>query len=511
MAVKLKKKPIEIIFVFAAIIFIMIMWGMDIMRILDWKIPNEIREGANAAIVDSFVQGINPYRKLVLENGFPSVFYMYPILNNLIAAAIVKLTSIQSGMILLVLNMLWTLGTGLLLSSIVKSYVNDGFLIILSFLLSHYCGWRYTNVSSFPDMLGVFLMVCIMFICTKYKASVKTVSILAVLTVLCFYSKQYMLVVGLPVAIYLLLNGYKKECLIYLVETAGLGLTSAVIIYAIMPVYFIETLLLVRNSSDNEWRWAFTQFIKMSKLFFPWLMVTFIWIMRRIHNKRQLLDYAWINLCSMTVLLFYFGQNTGAHLSYYLQLWFPAIIVIGMRALNEIIELLNREWSKYAICICALIAAIYPYYWLHTPQLTDQQRKNWNRMFEMAETFDKILATSQMANYMISQDEYIYDYGQNQYIFRNETIELWKKWEQSAFMNKLFPEFMELEKTHEQYRQYILAQLDKKEYEVLMLVDNFGFSRDWKEFQNMKDDRYELEEEIEVETGVWKWKIGIWR
>lgn len=375
MVVEIKKKRIKIIFIIATITFIMIMWGMDLIRILDWKIPNEIREGANAAIVDSFAQGINPYRNLILENGFPSVFYMYPILNNLIAAAIVKLTSIQSGMILLVLNMLWTLGTGLLISSIVRHYVDDDFLIILSFLLSQYCGWRYTNVSSFPDMLGVFLMVCIMFICTKYKISIKTVSILAVLTVLCFCSKQYMLVVGLPVVIYLFLNGYKRECLIYLVETTGIGLLSTVIIYAVMPIYFIETLLLVGNSADNELRWAFTQFIKMGKLFFPWFVVISIWIIRRIYDKRKLIDYVWINLCSMTVLLFYFGQNNGAHLSYYLQLWLPAIIVMGMRALYEITDLLNREWKKYAICICAFTAAIYPYYWLHTPQLTDQQRK----------------------------------------------------------------------------------------------------------------------------------------
>lgn len=320
-----------------------------------------------------------------------------------------------------------------------------------------------------------------------------------------------MLVVGLPVVIYLFLNGYKRECLIYLVETTGIGLLSTVIIYAVMPIYFIETLLLVGNSADNELRWAFTQFIKMGKLFFPWFVVISIWIIRRIYNKRKLIDYVWINLCSMTVLLFYFGQNNGAHLSYYLQLWLPAIIVMGMRALYEITDLLNREWKKYAICICAFTAAIYPYYWLHTPQLTDQQRKNWNRMFEMTDSCENILATSQMANFVVSQGEYMYDYGQNQYIFRNETIELWKKWEQSAFMNKFFPEFMELKETHEQYRQYILTQLHQKEYDALMLVDGFGFTRDWQEFENIKKDRYELEEEIEVETGVWKWKIGIWR
>lgn len=132
-------------------------------------------------------------------------------------------------------------------------------------------------------------------------------------------------------------------------------------------------------------------------------------------------------------------------------------------------------------------------------------------MFEMTDSCENILATSQMANFVVSQGEYMYDYGQNQYIFRNETIELWKKWEQSAFMNKLFPEFMELKETHEQYRQYILTQLHQKEYDALMLVDGFGFTRDWQEFENIKKDRYELEEEIEVETGGWKWKIGIWR
>lgn len=166
------------------------MYGMDIARMIDWRIPNEIREGANTALVDSLAKGNNPFRSLTNETRLPNVYYMYPILNNLIAALIVRLTPMQSGLGLLLLNMLWTIAFLFFITGICAKYIKNRHLLVLPFMLSHYCAWRYTKCSAFPDMLAVFLMALIMYMCTVRKVTRKYVIILSVLTTMCFYSKQ---------------------------------------------------------------------------------------------------------------------------------------------------------------------------------------------------------------------------------------------------------------------------------------------------------------------------------
>lgn len=73
----------------------------------------------------------------------------------------------------------------------------------------------------------------------------------------------------------------------YIGWTALFGIVSAGIIYMCMPLYFVETLLLVGNSADNSVWWSITQFIKIGKLFFPWFFVILIWFWRDRRKKEK--------------------------------------------------------------------------------------------------------------------------------------------------------------------------------------------------------------------------------
>ena len=75
----IRTSDIRVVFTLFTIGVIAYIWGRDIGRICFFQIPNEIRGGANEALVLALSQGINPYRSLICEGGNPSVFYMYPI------------------------------------------------------------------------------------------------------------------------------------------------------------------------------------------------------------------------------------------------------------------------------------------------------------------------------------------------------------------------------------------------------------------------------------------------
>ena len=509
------KDWLQIIFTILVVSAAVVLWGRDIVRMIDWRIPNEIREGANVAVTQALAEGNNPYKKFFFEGGLPNVYYMYPLLNNLIGAAIVSLTGIPCGLTLLILNFLWTGLTGILIAQVVRHYTNSIYLTGLAFLLSHYCGWRYTNVSAFPDMLAVFLMTLILYICvcmeSRIKENGRTIILLSALTVLCFYSKQYTVVVAFPVFLFLLVKGNKKTCILYVAATAVLMVVSAFIIYITMPLYFIETLLMVGGSADNELKWALTQFIKIGKLFLIEFFFILCYLIYHIRRKKIKLDYVWISFVTMAVLLLYFGQNNGAHLSYYLQLWMPSVIIVSMQAVHTFLCLAKRNWQKYLVYFVILLGGVYPGFFLNTPLLSNQQKENWNRAMEIAENSELMLATPQMADWAVANKVYLYDYGQNQYILRKEMENFWIKAGESAWIQTIFPEISELKKAHEQYREKMLAQLRDKEYDVLMIVPEVGFIRDFPEFEEIRNANYELTEIIEIETGVWKWEMEVWR
>lgn len=508
------REKFQWIFMTLVIVALVILWGRDIIRIIDWKIPNEIREGANVAVAQAFVDGKNPYRNIIFADKAPNVFYMYPFLNNLIGAAVVKIMGLPSGLTLLILNFVWTFLTGLLIAQVVKYYTNHIYFSGIAFLMSHYCGWRYTNVSAFPDMLGIFLMTLILYFCTckpeKMKSNRSTV-LLSFITVLCFYSKQYTIIVAVPVFLFLLLKGYKKQCFLYTFTlVAGMGI-SALIVYFTMPLYFVETLLMVGGSADNELRWAVTQFIKIGKLFFLELLFIIIYFIYGIRVRKLKLNYVWLSFGTMAAALFYFGQNNGAHLSYYLQLWVPSVIIVSMCAANEFMHIVKRDWQQYLIYAVIFWGAVYPAFFLYTPLLKEEQKENWDRVIEIADGSQMMLATPQMADYAVYNRLYMYDYGQNQYIFRKEMDSFWEKAEEAEWIKEVFPEIQNFREIHEQYRQGILKMLDDKKYDVLMLVPEVGFTRDFAEFEQIKKERYELVETIEIETGVWKWDLEVWR
>lgn len=504
-------KIIQILFISITLIAIGMLWGRDIVRMYYFQIPNEIREGANVAVTQAFSEGINPYRSLTDENGLPTVFYMYPILNNLIGAAIVKITGLSSNLALLLLNFIWTLLTGLLLAGVVKHLTANTYLCTLAFLMGHYCTWRYTNVSAFPDGLGVFLMCLILYLCVCVRVTGKITALLSFLTVLCFYSKQYTVVVALPVFVFLFLKVHKKQSIIYALETAVLFGISVLVIYFTMSYYFIETLLLVSGSADNEWKWAITQFIKIGKLFFPSFLGILVWFLLSVRSRKFRLNYVWISFGTMAVLLLYFGQNNGAHLSYYLQLWLPFVIILSMQALNALVCRVKKNLQISILYLVAILCAVYPAFTLNTPVLSDEQKANWKKVMEIVDASESMLATSQMANYAVLNDIYLYDYGQNQYIFREEMTDFWEKAGESKLIQKIFPKINEFKKVHDEYRAQLLSQLENKEFDVLMLVEDVGFIRDFEDFHKLKDEKYQLTETIEIETGVWNWELEIWR
>lgn len=84
-----RRKTVYLIVILPIILIAMVYLGVDLINLSKYMYPYELREGANAALTKCFLQGVNPYSvETALNDGAPSLFYMYPFMYSLLVAGL---------------------------------------------------------------------------------------------------------------------------------------------------------------------------------------------------------------------------------------------------------------------------------------------------------------------------------------------------------------------------------------------------------------------------------------
>ena len=525
---------------FAVLVFL---YGTDIRRILIGTVPYEIREGACIALVRSLARGVNPYRVLTGQDGMPGVFYMYPILYNAIAAGLVSLTGVSELTALLSLHFLCTLVSGILMAILLYRRTGRAALSIIGMAAMHFCFWRYSNVSLFPDAMAVMWMMLICFLCTGRieagsatdalmgtgeRISLPRIETLVLLTVLCFHTKQYAVVIALPVMVWLFCRYDIRAAITYVISGILIGGGSILLMHITMPDYYLETILLVGNSADNSIHWMITQFIKMGKWFFPWFLAILLLFTARIraHGQKGAIrslpgDYPAVAFIGTGVMLLYFGQNQGAHLSYYLQLWLPYVILLAADAAEAGLKWAERERGQNrkipkglreaVITLCITAALILPCIQFRTRLPEAEDRETWKQLYATADTGGTILSDTTLADWALVRDLSWYDHGQNQYLFRREAQPYREKLTSSPLLSRLFRDLPVFYQVHEDYRDTILQNVQNGVYDTIILTPDLGFTRDWQELYDRIDAHYYEQERFHTAVWPFAWETVVWK
>lgn len=369
--------------------------------------PNEILEPANIHFTNTLINGNIPYERenIVKPGQEPPINYEYPFLNNMFAAAFSYLTGGNTVAAHYLVSFLAMIGTAVLGAIIINRYSRTTVGTVAGFLLLMFCHWRYGYISASPDGFGLLVTMMTLYCAVRPNTKHRAFRC-ALLTVACFYSKQYF--AGVCVAIFIYMWCYsKKEAVKYFGWCVITLVSSIALVTAVWPLYWDYSLLCLMHGTFQGW--SVVGFIKvldqMKYLAFIFagmiivLLIAFIKFIKdnpqssgqesknRYIQEGRALPLFLIQIPIQTVILFFIGRNDGAYLTYFLQLLIPSLIIATLIVMEQM-KVNNRQFL-YIAGYCTLVVFTVFFGWTKLPMhmLTDEDIDNWEKAYALMDEY----------------------------------------------------------------------------------------------------------------------------
>jgi len=324
--------------------FVYAAWHFGYWLINPWQ--NELREGIVVPVANCFLKGGNPYDGSTDLN----LGYVYGFLPALLVSGIQWLIGISSR---LLEHRLLSLGSVIALAGIIECEVrriSSGKVPrLLAFAIMLSSGWCLGEVEARSDQFAMLLSV-LSVVCVAGGVSWTRLVLSSLFMIFAFYSKQYAVIVGLPIFVYLLTVNWRKA-IGYGFVSALILVASVLVVNAIFPLYFTMSVFCM-GKTEPSYFFMLIQTVIFSWFNWPLMAIALLglfvmprsgWTMKGDCPARL---YAFSALSAALLLSLLFGGNAGAVLSYYNQLLLPWVVLCA--AASFAVIRLNRVWTFLA-------------------------------------------------------------------------------------------------------------------------------------------------------------------
>lgn len=314
--------------------------------VLGLPYSRELLEPSNVALTNLFLEGKSPYTVSSLSWDVPGINYDYPFLNSLIAAGIAKITGCNTVTAHFALSLFCILASAVIGFEMVAKFAKTTVAPTLAALLFMFCHFRFGYISAAPDDLGLLFLLITSLLAVSEKVKNKPLWC-AVGIALCFYTKQYFVLVAAGIFIYMFLYS-KKDALLFLLWSIVINGWIAVMITLFWPLYWTRVFLFIYlgtvDGGGGKLATLLGQLEYLAVLFaalFLIIIVAVAMAIRKLYKSgRNILKIkvgendAFVMSAVQSVImlapLFVMGKNDGAFISYFLQLWMPFISVVAL-------------------------------------------------------------------------------------------------------------------------------------------------------------------------------------
>ena len=465
--------------------------------IISCDTPKELREMTSVAVAHQFAYGHNPYSSSVLGHDIPSVTSIYGLLIPLLMSPFIRLFSVTPLSVLQICQLLTLIveiiGAVFFYRLLVRKTGN--YLLSLSgAVLFHTCYWRYSAFGgAFPDQWGLTLSVILADLLNAdeqknhYRPLLYAVGMIGL-----FYIKQYFVLVLIGLCIYLLLYS-KRDFIKLIIYGAILGILSVIFTYLLFPLYFSEVFPIAHGQTiTGVASYSTTQILRLSVYYGPvvlFAIIGFLTSRYQIIRKKHLHGEVTYELCQIIFIfppLFHIAENQGTNYTYYLQLWYPYIILYGITSASVLLRHLYHKCISpmcgkvkvllLKVCfvsVCLLTALslvkVLPSY--HCPSMTAKQRESWHNAYVLLDRYSSegdILVSMVLSNYCLEHDITTSNYGQAEYnnlqnLENYKSSRLWR----NIF---LFDNTEEILQRNISYNQTIKNKIYDQAYRCIALV-----------------------------------------
>ena len=556
------EKIIALMFPPLIFIALYILGGILSHTLSDLSIPNEYRECANVLMTEELMKGNNPYALSALNGEYPPFIYLYGPLYSLVVAGVgtvLRVIGLSPDIILLhyLMTFVFMLISASLAFYIVWKKTGSMTLALAAFIFLINCNWRYNYVNANPDSMGLCIMMLILFLLTVRDFKGKEI-LCALLTVAVFFTKQYfLLIAGTATAFFFLFKGI-KNVLKYLISFGLIAAATVALLKLSCPLFGTYMLYFAKGPGTgiastvrrgsvkmSGMEFNFQQIMSLGGIFLTFFIAetvgcvyffaAFIREWKKIKAEEaggsqgiQVFVEAGrnagiepfdllmlIHMAVSGICLLYLGQNDGAWLSYYLELFMPALIMGALVLFKKFsMELsvkglfgVNQRTSLLILSALFLMFIGFPISRaderLPVSPLSEQDHTEWEKAEKVMNANDGDMYLYPLLGYYgIEKGIYIYNTGQP-FVVSDRFYESYHrhpdKMEKYPYAENIFT-------SHFAFREKILDRVRNGEYSLVSYIEGTDEVFDRSDLSL----KYEKTGEYRLRTGRQVWNTELW-
>jgi len=468
--------------------------------------PREYRDVSNIWLTNEFINGRNPYT--INDNPIMQAVNVYAPLNSVIAAGIYFVTGINIVAIHYVLDVLYVFAAALTIGYVVWKKTDNIYLSVVALALGWSCGYRFGYVSSIPDHLGMLIWVVIIAVLMLKKPDWKVCTLVAVLSVLSFYAKQYFAVCAAAVVVFLAIRKI-RYALLYIAECAVIGLASLEIINRFCPLFSIYNLFLfsVEKSSKNgdgmTYGYSLMQLgVLFERYYYLFIIVISFAAYSIVKRKKHEWDFSEIAFIVMFFPMLVLGKTDGAFLSYHLQMWFPQLIIFAMIIASKTSVEKKPETVQIGQIVIGCCVILTVYLFTKVAVCDENATNNWNRANEYISKAcaegKEVLIDDPTMGYAILENEsaLLYCNGHN---YLDDAF-IWEVNSEDNYMGKLLTA-LGLFDDFDRLKQTVAARTDKRNQLIKEHYFGLIIGKDEEREAEFEDAGYKIIDSVNLITG----------
>ena len=497
----------------------------DSMYVVNHGLPQELREGVTVKIAVEFAKGNNPYSVEYNELNVPVInhYGWFTAAFLSIFIRIGKIFTLARPEIICTIVTLGVIAMGCVaVWAAIFTHSSNLYLATIASEVALSCYWRLGfNGGSFPDSYGLTLSLILLWVVErdiKYNKYRYLVYIL--LVILMFYTKQYFVLCGVGILIWLLFQD-RKVALKYMVLGAISGIISIIIVNTALPLYFTEALLYsgITNTSDHNIEYAKTQFQFLFQGYEPMFIVIICFVISFIIDKERrpnikahsiyVARYDVIMMLLGSIACCRIGQHGGARYSYYLQIWIPYVVSVSCVCAYQILKNSrgSRQYASVLVMLVLLLTSKTCSTFFAPNYIGAENIKNWKEAYALLDSYSegdgtKLLLGDPMSFYAIDHDYEAYDYGSTEYAYQGLLDNI------NPFIKNLFIKADWLIERVEETRREAKRKIVNGEFTCMVILNGnpCGITNEYVD----NTGKYELYSETVLQTGGQRWPAYIY-
>lgn len=510
--------------------------------------PNEYREAANVQLTQWFMEGKNPYAVSNLSGDVPGMIYLYGPFYSVVTAFFGLFVKTDIVVLHHIVTFLAVLFTGIMMAGIVWEHSSTVTAPCTAFLFGILCHWRWGSyVSAAPDSFGLMLLVLGLFILTRERMRAKPYAA-ALATVAAFFTKQYFVMIFATAFAYFFFLK-KKDAAKYLAAVIGLFAFTAVVLTVTCPMFWSYTIYLMKGTGSGVSRGKSGTAYSQSQTMYIGGMFLFLFLTAAVDFIRTAVfkrgvrigfrwkdgdeplfkvkvshpeDYGrrsilvdillWGHMAVAGICLLYIGRNNGAWISYYLQLFMPALMMESLMAVDNfrsekrIRYATLFRYASFVLYLCLVAVTIVKTGTrLKVDTLSAEEKFAWEEAYELLDDAAQEGDTYYMpvlCFYAFENNQYAYNTGQPFVVSER----FYDEWKGSETYQKYFPYAGDIFAQNLDFREKIVEKVRDGGYALVTNIEDMDVVFTEEDLRL----KYEKARTLSLRTGRQTWDVDFW-